>query len=256
MCLVTIVYAIYAINFLTNILVMMLYPCNIPDEVDIFAAMQLNTVIFDMDGLLIDSEPFWNEAANEVFKPYGIRLTGEQYATTTGLRTKEFVHWWFGIFKIPVENTARAEEDIVRLVMEKVNARGKALPGVEHIFNFFIERGFKIGLASSSPLAMIGLVVDKLGIRNYLQAISSADELPYGKPHPQVYLDCAALLHSDPTQCICFEDSFNGLIAAKAARMKCVIVPSAYERQNIKFNASDLKISSLQNFNELLMQVL
>ena len=99
-------------------------------------------------------------------------------------------------------------------------------------------------------------MVNKLGIRNYLHAIESAADLPYGKPHPQVYLNCAEALNSHPTQCICFEDSFNGLIAAKAARMKCVVVPAAHDSKNEKFNAADLKISSLVNFNSLLMQTL
>ena len=62
--------------------------------------MQLNTVIFDMDGLLIDSEPLWDEAATEIFSHYGIKLNSQQYASTTGLRTKEFIEHWFNYFKI------------------------------------------------------------------------------------------------------------------------------------------------------------
>ncbi len=225
-------------------------------EVNIFALMQLNTVIFDMDGMLIDSEPLWNEAASEVFLQYNIRITQLQYATTTGMRVKEFVLWWFSRNNIPVEYASKAEADIVKLVIDKINSKGKAMPGLSHIFNFFIDRKYKIGLASSSPSLMIDVVVDKLGIRKYLQAISSAAALPYGKPHPQVYLDCAAALQSLPQECICFEDSFNGLIAAKAACMKCVVVPSLHDSKEVKFNAADLKISSLQNFNELLLQTL
>ena len=80
-------------------------------EVNIFAAMQLNTVIFDMDGLLIDSEPLWNEAAAAIFLNYGIQLSPLQYASTTGLRTKEFVQWWFGYFKIPSYNAAKVEKE-------------------------------------------------------------------------------------------------------------------------------------------------
>jgi len=218
--------------------------------------MQLNTVIFDMDGLLIDSEPLWGEAATEVFKHYGFQLTAAQYAITTGMRTKEFVEWWFLHYKIEAKHNASAETAILQTVVEKVSAKGKVMPGVAHIFNFFIERNFKIGLATSSGKNLIDVVVDKLGIRNHLQAIESAAELPYGKPHPQVYLNCALALNSPPTACICFEDSFNGIIAAKAARMKCVAVPAAHDLQNLKFNAADLKISSLQNFNALLMQAI
>lgn len=218
--------------------------------------MQLNTVIFDMDGLLIDSEPLWGEAADEVFKRYGFKLSPSQYATTTGMRTKEFVEWWFTHHKIDAIHNADAERDILQTVVDKVSAKGKPMPGVAHIFNFFIERNFKIGLATSSGTKLIDVVVNKLGIRNYLQAIESAADLPYGKPHPQVYLNCAEALNSRPTECICFEDSFNGIIAAKAARMRCVTVPGIHDKQNLKFNAADLKISSLQNFNALLMETL
>ena len=218
--------------------------------------MQLNTVIFDMDGLLIDSEPLWGEAAHEIFGRYNFQLTKTQYATTTGMRTKEFVEWWFNYYKIDARHHEEAENAILQNVVEKVAIKGRALPGVEHIFNFFIQRNFKIGLATSSGKPLIDVVVDKLGIRNYLQSIESAADLPYGKPHPQVYLNCAAALNSHHTQCICFEDSFNGLIAAKAARMKCVVVPAPHDSKNEKFNAADLKISSLINFNSLLMQTL
>ena len=218
--------------------------------------MQLNTVIFDMDGLLIDSEPLWDEAATEIFQRYNFQLSKAQYATTTGMRTKEFIEWWFRQYKIDEKHLPEAENAILQNVVDKVAARGKAMPGVAHILNFFIERNFKIGLATSSAKPLIDVVVDKLGIRNYLQAIESAADLPYGKPHPQVYLNCAQALNSQPAQCICFEDSFNGLIAAKAARMKCVVVPAAHDSKNEKFNAADLKISSLINFNSLLMQTL
>lgn len=218
--------------------------------------MQFNTVIFDMDGLLIDSEPIWAEAADEVFRQYGISIPSEQYATTTGMRIKEFTTYWFRFYNIPEENAAAAEQKIVELVISKVKTKGRPMQGLEHIFNFFIRRKFKIGLASSSPMSLIDVVVDKLGIRSHLQAICSGADLPLGKPHPQVFLDCAAALNSKTYECICFEDSFNGLIAAKAAGMKCVIVPAFHDANKPKFGAADLKISSLHNFNDLLMQTL
>jgi sugar-phosphatase len=101
---------------------------------------------------------------------------------------------------------------------------------------------------------LIDVVVEKMGLANILNATTSADALAFGKPHPEVYLNCAKALNSEPTSCICFEDSFNGLIAAKAARMTCVVVPAAYDLKNKKFNAADLTISSLQNFNDLLLE--
>lgn len=213
--------------------------------------MQLDTVIFDIDGLLIDSEPLWNEAASELFQQYGVNMTEEQYKTTTGLRTKEFVQWWFQYFNIGNNELKRAEQKIVELVLQKIEQKGKIMPGVPYIFDFFQRKSFKIGLATSSPPALIDLVVQLSGIQKYLHATASAEDLAYGKPHPQVYLDCAATLGSNPTSCICFEDSFNGMIAAKAARMKCVIVPHSSQQKDQKWGAADLKLSSLQNFGEL-----
>ena len=213
--------------------------------------MSLDTVIFDIDGLLINSEPLWNEASEEVFKQYGIALTEQQYLSTTGLRTKEFVDQWFGFFGVSKNLAAEAEHRVINTVLKKIETRGAIMPGVQHIINFFCEKGFKIGLATSSPQELIDLVVKILGIAPYINATTSAQELPYGKPHPQVYLDCALKLNSSPTSCLCFEDSFNGMIAAKAARMKCVVVPEYSQLKEEKWGASDLKLSSLQNFGEL-----
>jgi beta-phosphoglucomutase-like phosphatase (HAD superfamily) len=218
--------------------------------------MELNTVIFDIDGLLVDSEPLWNEAAAEVFKLYNVTLTEEQYKTTTGLRTKEFVEWWFTHFNINADEFANGEKKIVDSVLHKIETKGKILPGVPYIFDFFAKRDFKIGLATSSPTALIELVVGMTGIEKYLHATKSAEDLTLGKPHPQVYLDCAALLNSKPVECICFEDSFNGMIAVKAARMKCVIVPHASQTKEERWGAADLKLSSLQNFGELHFNIL
>lgn len=213
--------------------------------------MQLRAVIFDMDGLLIDSEPLWAEAADEVFKLYGVSLTHEQYVTTTGLRTKEFVQWWFRHFEIGDEELGRAEKNIITRVMDKVKYKSRVMPGVDHIFDFFYSKQFKIGLASSSPLELIELVVEMSGISKFLNATASAEALPYGKPHPQVYLNCAEALEVDPSECICFEDSFNGMIAAKAAKMKCVVVPHHAQLKDERWGAADLKLSSLQNFGQL-----
>jgi HAD superfamily hydrolase (TIGR01509 family) len=218
--------------------------------------MKLDTVIFDMDGLLIDSEPLWKESAEALFLTYGKQLTTQQYASTTGLRTKEFLMHWFRYFNLPEKEINDAEEKVVELVVKLVAQKGTPMPGVQHIFHFFLERNFKIGLASSSPPALINLVIEMLGISKHLQAVSSAAALTYGKPHPEVYLNCAGELASMPEACICFEDSFNGLIAAKAAKMKCIVVPSVHDAKNPVWEAADLKISTLSNFNDLLLNSL
>ena len=108
-----------------------------------------------------------------------------------------------------------------------------------------------MGLATSSPAVLIEWIKEKLGIRSYIHASASAQNLTHAKPHPQVYLECASTMHTSPLACICFEDSFYGMIAAKAARMTCVVVPSAEHVKLEHWGAADLKLTSLQNFGEL-----
>jgi len=216
----------------------------------------LDTVIFDMDGLLIDSEPLWEEAGKETLKKFNVSLSAEQYHVSTGLRSSEWIDHWFHHFNISMEHAAEAEAIIVQTAIEKIRLKAAPMPGAHYIVEFFRKRNFKIGVASSSPLELINIVTRKLEIDNMVNAIASAEKLPNGKPHPQVFLDCAALLQSSPANCICFEDSFNGMIAAKAARMKCIVVPARNHQQEARWAAADLKLSSLLNFNDLLLAAL
>jgi mannitol-1-/sugar-/sorbitol-6-/2-deoxyglucose-6-phosphatase len=211
--------------------------------------MKIQSVIFDMDGLLIDSEPLWYEAAVEVFSPLGIDLTPELYASSIGLRTKEFVDNWFSAYDIEKSLAPDAVTRINDVVVDKIRHKGEAMPGVMQVLEQVRASGLKIGLATSSPMRLIDVVVDKLGIREYFSVFSSAENLAHGKPHPQVYLDCALELGVDPVDCLCFEDSFHGMIAAKAARMKCVVIPLPAFRNEPRFQAADLLLKSLEEFD-------
>lgn len=211
--------------------------------------MQLTTVILDMDGLLIDSEPYWAEAGSETLASYDIRLTEEQYHTSTGLRTAEWIDWWFGNFNIDKRHAAQAEKTIIAAAIEKIRDYAAPMDGIEYIFDFFRKQNYHIGLASSSPMALIDTVIDKLQIGKYIEAKTSAESLPNGKPHPQVYIDCARMLNVQPMECVCFEDSFNGMIAAKAARMKCVAIPDPRFFRQLRWQAADLVIGKLTEFS-------
>jgi mannitol-1-/sugar-/sorbitol-6-/2-deoxyglucose-6-phosphatase len=219
----------------------------------IFGVMRLNTVIFDMDGLLIDSEPCWQEAGMETLREFDVSLTLQQYLLTTGLRTREWIEYWFHYFNIDNQFASEAENTIVKKAIEKIKDRGEPLPGAKAIFSFFKDRGFKIGVATSSPISLVNVVVEKMDIGAYLDAVSSAETLVYGKPHPEVYLNCASSLSAPALECICFEDSFNGMIAVKAARMKCIIVPAKEEYDLDKWAAADRKIRSLTEFEETML---
>ncbi len=212
--------------------------------------MYLNTVIFDMDGLLIDSEPLWYEAALEVMGALGIKIGEEEYGLTIGLRTKEFLDFWFERHNADRTLLPATEKAITSSVIGKIRDGGKIMPGVEETISFFHRKKFKIGLATSSPLALVDAMIERTGLQNTFMAFASAEHLPYGKPHPQVYLDCALALGSKPSACVCFEDSFNGMIAAKAARMKCVVVPEPSRHHETRWLAADHLMHSLLDFNE------
>ena len=210
----------------------------------------LDTVIFDMDGLLIDSEPLWQKAGMQTLTDYGISIPLAQYHETTGLRTPEWIEWWFTHYNIDIEHAAAAITTIEDKAISLIEREGEAFPGTRYILEFFKKQNFTIGLAASSPLRHVDVVIKKLGIKDYFQAYSSAEHLAYGKPHPQVYINCAEALGVKPVQCVCFEDSFNGMISAKAAKMKCVVVPADSEFEKSKWNAADLKLSSLNEFDD------
>src|ERR1700748_3587938 len=126
--------------------------------------MALNTVIFDMDGLLIDSEPCWQEAGMETLLEFQVTLTPVQYHHTTGLRTREWLDYWFGHFGIRKERIPAAEGALPHHVIGKIKNQAHTRPGVHEIIAFFRSRGFRIGLATSSPLSLVTVVVEKLGI--------------------------------------------------------------------------------------------
>jgi mannitol-1-/sugar-/sorbitol-6-/2-deoxyglucose-6-phosphatase len=218
--------------------------------------MTLSTVIFDMDGLLIDSEPCWEVAGKETLQEFGVTMSTPEYHTTTGLRTREWIEWWFDYYGINKKHARYAETTIVSKAIDKIRETGKPMPGVSYIFDFFKSKGFTIGLATSSPVELVKVVAEKLQIRDLLDGFSSAEELVFGKPHPEVYLNCAALLKSPPLECVCFEDSVNGMVAAKAARMKCVVVPAAFQRNDKRFGLADLQLNSLEDFSDALFEEL
>jgi mannitol-1-/sugar-/sorbitol-6-/2-deoxyglucose-6-phosphatase len=216
----------------------------------------IKAVLFDMDGLLIDSEPIWREAEKEIFAKVGIRLTDEMCFETVGLRIDEVVEHWHRIYpwNHPEKNEIR--DLIIAKVIELIMKKGNPLPGVYEILNFFRNENIPLGIASASSRQIIATVVDKLEIRNYFNVIHSAEGEQFGKPHPAVYLSAAEMLNVNPVECLVFEDSFNGVIAAKAARMKVIAVPEDIHLGEMRFHAADYQLKSLTEFSHQLWEKL
>lgn len=208
----------------------------------------VDTVIFDMDGLLVDSEPLWREAMADVFAQLDIYLKEEDYFKTMGMRTIEVVEYWHQYFKWTQKSTEQVSQEILEEVTARVRTEGVLMEGAKEILDFFRHKDFKIGLASSSPMSLIKTVLSHFELESYFETYHSGEHEEYGKPHPSVYLSCAKELKSDPAQCLVFEDSIAGLIAAKAAQMKAVAVPDKSNWDDLRYALADLKLSSLKEF--------
>lgn len=206
-------------------------------------------VIFDMDGLLIDSEPYWKIAEKKVFGKLGLELTDDLLRQVMGYRLSEVVVHWYNYQPWPNPNFAQVEVDVLACVKELILNQAQAMPGVYELLNHCKKQGYKIALASSSAMELIEVVVDKLNIRNYFDVIWSAQYEEYGKPHPAIFLSVAKQLNVAPTNCLVFEDAINGVIAAKAAKMKCIAIPEHATFNDPRFAIADAKLSSLTEVN-------
>jgi sugar-phosphatase len=139
------------------------------------------------------------------------------------------------------EVTARIINRAITLVEEN----RPLLPGVREAVALCKAQGLKVGLASASPLHMLEKVLTMFELRDSFDALASAEKLPYSKPHPQVYMDCAAKLGLDPLTCVALEDSVNGMVASKAARMRSIVVPAEEGQHDPRFALADVKLASL-----------
>ncbi len=210
----------------------------------------IDAVIFDMDGVLLNSEPFWQEAEIEIFATVGIHLTRAQCIETTGLPVRDVVMYRYNQNPWKQKSMERVSDEILTAVELRVRERAVLLDGVIDVLDFFKNRRIQTALASSSAMRLIKTVLNKFSLENTFRVVHSAEREEYGKPHPAVFLTTAKHLHIPPVQCLVIEDSFNGLIAAKAARMKTVVIPMAEQWNEARFDIADSKLKSLREFSE------
>ncbi len=215
-------------------------------------SLSIQAVIFDMDGVLIDSEPLWQRVEYEVLSALGVPVTIETIQQTTGLRIDQCVDYWYHKAPWADYDNAKVSKAIVDRVAEEILKTGEAMQGVQQAIEYFQAKGLKIGLATSSFYTIIEAVLSKLGLSNKFMAVQSAEGLTYGKPHPEVYLNCAAALGVDPRYCLAIEDSFNGLIAARAANMQTVAIPAPEQRGEAKWVVAHHQADSLLDLPAIL----
>lgn len=209
----------------------------------------MNTVIFDMDGLLIDSEPFWQAAEKKTFNTVGIELTDDMCLRTMGRRTDEVVAYWYNRYPWQGKDLKTVELEIVHNVKERIEHLGTAMDGVYETLELLKNHRVRMGLASSSPMELIETALQKLEIIDYFQVIHSAVEEEQGKPHPAVYLTAAGRLNARPGDCVVLEDSPAGVQAGKDAGMRVIAIPEPGQYGDERFKMADMKLRSLSEFN-------
>lgn len=209
----------------------------------------IDTIIFDMDGLLLDTEPLWGKSMMRIAQKHQIPILAHQFKETTGLKIHEVVAYW--AIKYPWNGASVQDiaEEIIDDIIALSKAEGRVMPGVIPLLKNLTKKGFKLGVATSSPTRMLEELIAFFELKPYFIELSSADTVGYGKPHPAVFLHCAAQMNSEALNCLVFEDSFNGIIAAKAARMKVIAVPDELHFNEPRFAAADKKIRSLEDVN-------
>lgn len=206
-------------------------------------------VIFDMDGVLIESEHLWRRAMIAGFKEAGMLLSEDDCRKTMGLRIGEVIGIWQAHFNAYTFTAKQLENRIIELLLELIEESGTFIQGIPALLAFCRQKHLKIGLATSSSHQLMQAVLKKLDLEQSLDATLSAENMKYGKPHPEVFLACAEELRIAPQQCIVIEDSLNGVIAAKAAQMSVIAVPDDEHRHVKGFAVAD---QCLNNMHEVL----
>ena len=181
-------------------------------------------VVFDLDGVLIESEQVWDAAREELVRERGGKWDERATTDMMGMSSKEWSSYMHDRLGVPI-TPAEINDDVVRRVAA---AYQDHLPILPHAIETVQElaRRWRLGVASSSNRPIIELVLDRMGVRNCFDAVVSSEEVERGKPAPDVYIAAARQLGVEPGDCVAVEDSTNGIKAAVAAGMRTIAVPN------------------------------
>lgn len=206
----------------------------------------IKAIIFDFDGLMIDTETPWYDAYCKVFEEYGVDLPLELWVKVVGTTFAAFdpIHYLEEQTGKSIDRTiifAKTKKYHDQLMKEK-----DLREGVRTYLDEAKQKGLRIGLATSSNRAWIAPYLEKYNLRHYFDHITTSDDVEKVKPDPALYLKTVQGLSVDANHAIAFEDSLNGLIAAKAAGLHCVIVPNQVT-QFLPFSNYDLRLTSMED---------
>ena len=183
----------------------------------------VDAVVFDLDGVIVDSEPVWEEVRRAYVATHGGTWQPDTQRRLMGMSTGEWAHYLSG--ELGVRRTAeQVADEVVREMAERYRKHVPLIDGADQVVRRLAAR-WPLGLASSSPTRLIAAALDATGLTDAFVATLSTEETERGKPAPDVYLAVASRLGVDATRCAAVEDSSNGVRSAAAAGMRVVAVP-------------------------------
>lgn len=211
----------------------------------------VKAVIFDMDGIMIDSEPLWEKTERIMLGRKGIEYNPIYRDKIVGLNQNDSGKLLRETFNLP-ETVEEIIAGRIEILLGLYETELELVPRLLPLLKELGESGLLLALASSSPIEVINFVLDTFSIGKYFTVVVSGDTVPLGKPHPGIYLHTANNLGIEPSECVVIEDSINGVKSAKRAGMICLAVPD--KRLSLKeFQIADLIVDSL---NEVSLEVI
>ncbi len=208
-------------------------------------AEQIRAVIWDLDGVIIDSAEQHRQSWHVMAEKEGVPFTDEQFWATFGMRNDHIIPLLWG--SMPAEQVKRMADEKEEAYRAMIRQSAQPLPGAMELMQALHEAGYAQALASSAPIANIEVVSAAFGLQRFLQALVSGESVPRGKPAPDVFLKAAAELGVEPAYSLVIEDAVHGVEAAHAGGMRCVAV--TYGKDVPGLREADLQVNNLTELN-------
>lgn len=193
----------------------------------------INTILFDMDGVICHTNPYHSKAFQVFFKKRNMNPSQEEFEQHMYGKSNSYIFSHFLGRKIEGEELFLFEDEKESLFREIYANHVESIEGFLPFLDMLADNNYKLGVATSAPKANLDLIIDKLKIRKYFNSLMASEDVSAHKPNPQVYLKSAINLLSKPNECVVFEDSFSGISAAINAEMKVVGVLSSHAKEEL-----------------------
>ncbi|WP_421888957.1 HAD family hydrolase [Marinoscillum sp.] len=205
----------------------------------------IKAVIFDMDGILVDSESLWKIAEREVFSSLGVIMDDESCTQTMSMTTAEVTKFWFAKNPWKGKSLNNVEQMVVSRVIELIQTKDCEIDGIKDTVRKLKSMGFKIGLATNAPYRIVPEVLTKLELAQLFNTTTSSEFEERGKPYPDVYITASKNLDELAHYCIAIEDSESGIKAAKRAGM--TVIGFTNNGKNKNLSEAELLIDNFKN---------